>query len=57
MDLSLIIIASGFLGMYSLRVISEIIERLYYICCDIEDRKKEEEDKNNIPESVKHLYS
>ena len=64
MDISLIIICSGFLCAYSLSVISDVIEKLYNISCDIDDRKqaeedkrKEEEDKNKISESVKHLFS
>ena len=57
MDLSFIIISSAFLFMYSLSVVINGVETLYNIYCDAKDRSEEEEEKNNIPESVKHLYS
>ena len=57
MDTSLIIILSCFLISYSVRVGMYSFDILYNIWRDIEDRALEEADKNNIPESVKHLYS
>ena len=57
MDTSLIIILSGFLLVYGIKVSMYTIDTLYNISRDIEDRMREEADKNNIPESVKHLYS
>ena len=57
MDLSFIILSSAFLFMYSLKVVINGVDILYNIYCDAKDRAKEEEDKNNIPDSVKHLYS
>lgn len=57
MDFSFIILSSAFLFMYSLKVVVNGIDILYNIYCDAKDRAKEEEDKNNIPDSVKHLYS
>ena len=60
MDLALILLLSGFLFVYSVKVCIYSVDVLYAIHCDVEDRikeTKEEEDKNKIPESVKHLYS
>ena len=57
MDTSLIIILSGFLLVYGVKVGIYTIDTLYNISRDTEDRMREEADKNNIPESVKHLYS
>ena len=56
MDLSLIVLLSGFLFTYSVKVCVYSLNILYNIHCDANDRAKEE-DKNKIPESVKHLYS
>ena len=57
MDTSLIIILSGFLLVYGVKVGIYTMDTLYNISRDIEDRMREEAEKNNIPESVKHLYS
>ena len=57
MDTSLIIILSGFLLVYGVKVCIYTMDTLYNISRNIEDRMREEADKNNIPESVKHLYS
>ena len=57
MDTSLIIILSGFLLVYGVKVGIYTIDTLYNISRDTEDRMREEADKNNIPDSVKHLYS
>lgn len=57
MDISLIVLGYGFLLMYGLNVVVNGVDILYNIFCDVSDRLKEEEDKNKIPESVKHLYS
>lgn len=57
MDLSLIVLLSGFLFTYSVKVCVYSLNILYNIHCDVSDRAKEEENKNKIPESVKHLYS
>ena len=57
MDTSLIIILSGFLLVYGVKVGIYTMDTLYNISRDIEDRMREEAYKNNIPESVKHLYS
>ena len=57
MDTSLIIILSGFLLVYGIKVSMYSVNILYHMCCDANDRMREEADKNNIPESVKHLYS
>lgn len=60
MDTSLIILGSLFLLTYFTRTVFDSIEILYNIYTDIEDRQKEhqdEEDKNKLPDSVKHLYS
>ena len=59
-DTSLIILGSLFLLTYFTRTVFDSIEILYNIYTDIEDRQKEhqdEEDKNKLPDSVKHLYS
>ena len=60
MDTSLVILGSLFLITYITRTVFDSIEILYNIYTDIEDRQKEhqdEEDKNKLPDSVKHLYS
>ena len=60
MDTSLVILGSLFLITYITRTVFDSIEILYNIYADIEDRQKEhqdEEDKNKLPDSVKHLYS
>ena len=57
MDTSLIIILSGFLLVYGIKVGIYTMDTLYNISRDTEDRMREEADKNNMPESVKHLYS
>ena len=57
MDVSLIILGYGFLLMYGLNVVVNSMDTLYNIYCDVDDRSKEEDDKNKIPESVKHMYS
>ena len=60
MDTSLVILGSLFLLTYFTRTVFDSIEILYNIYTDIEDRQKEhqdEEDKNKLPDSVKHLYS
>ena len=60
MDLSAIVLLTGFLFVYGIKTCVYSVEVFYNIYCDSEDRKKEdkeEEDKNKIPESVKHLYS
>ena len=51
------IILTGFLLFYAINVISKVFERLYYISCDVDAKQKEEDDKNNIPDSVKRLYN
>ena len=57
MDVSLIILGYGFLLMYGLNVVVNSMDTLYNIYCDVDDRFKEDDDKNKIPESVKHMYS
>ena len=57
MDVSLIILGYGFLLMYGLNVVVNSMDTLYNIYCDVDDRSKEDDDKNKIPESVKHMYS
>ena len=60
MDTSLIVLGSLFLIAYITRTAFDSIEILYNIYADMEDRQKErqeEEDKNKIPDTVKHLYS
>lgn len=57
MDVSLIILGYGFLLMYGLNVVVNGMDTLYNIYCDVADRAKEEDDKNKIPDSVKHMYS
>ena len=57
MDTSLIVLGSLFIFVYFIRTSFDALEITYNILCDINDRTKEEEDKNKIPESVKHLYS
>jgi len=57
MDVSLIILGYGFLLMYGLNVVVNSIDTLYNIYCDVDDRSKEDDDKNKIPDSVKHMYS
>ena len=51
------VILTGFLLMYSIKVLVEAFNVLYYIACDVNEKQKEEEDKNNISDSVKRLYS
>lgn len=43
--------------LYGLNVLFNGINIMYSIYCDASDRKQEHEVKNNIPDSVKHLYS
>ena len=57
MDVSLIILGYGFLLMYGLNVVVNSMDTLYNIYCDVDDRSKDDDDKNKIPESVKHMYS
>ena len=57
MDVSLIILGYGFLLMYGLNFVVNGIDTLYNIYCDVDDRSKEDDDKNKIPDSVKHMYS
>ena len=57
MDVSLIILGYGFLLMYGLNVVVNSMDTLYNIYCDVDDRSKEDDDKNKIPDSVKHMYS
>lgn len=57
MDVSLIILGYGFLLMYGLNVVVNGMDTLYNIYCDVVERAKEEDDKNKIPDSVKHMYS
>ena len=57
MDTSLIVLGSLFIFVYFIRTSFDALEITYNILCDINDRTKEEEDKNKIPDSVKHLYS
>ena len=57
MDVSLIILGYGFLLVYGLNVVVNGMDTLYNIYCDVADRAKEEDDKNKIPDSVKHMYS
>lgn len=57
MDKSLVIISSCFLFVYAVNVCINGIDKLYNIAVDIEDREEEKEEKNKMPESVKHLYS
>ena len=57
MDVSLIILGYGFLLMYGLNVVVNSMDTLYNIYCDVDDRSKDDDDKNKIPDSVKHMYS
>lgn len=57
MELSLILSLVTFLFMYSLKVVIESIGTLYNIYVDAKDRAEDEDEKNKMPESVKHLYS
>ena len=57
MELFAKFILMGFLLMYSIKVLVEAFNVLYYIACDVNEKQKEEEDKNNISDSVKRLYS
>ena len=50
-------ILTGFLFFYALNVLVNAFNVLYYIACDVNEKQKEEEDKNNISDSVKRLYS
>ena len=51
------VILTGFLFFYALNVLVNAFNVLYYIACDVNEKQKEEEDKNNISDSVKRLYS
>lgn len=57
MELPLILSLVTFLFMYSLKVVIESIGTLYNIYVDAKDRAEDEDEKNKMPESVKHLYS
>ena len=57
MELFVKFILLGFLIMYSIKVLVNAFNVLYYIACDVNEKQKEEEDKNNISDSVKRLYS
>ena len=57
MEWSLTLLLSGFLFFYALNVIVNGFAILYNIACDVNERQKEEEDKNKISDSVKRLYS
>lgn len=64
MDTSLTVILSLFLLTYAVKVGTYCLNTFYDIAQDLADREKaaleaakEEEEKNKIPESVKHLYS
>lgn len=56
MDISLILISTGFLFMYTLKVFIYGIDTMYNIFINEKTRKEEEKEKE-IPESVKHLYN
>ena len=57
MELFAKFVLMGFLLMYSIKVLVNAFNILYYIACDVNEKQKEEEDKNNISDSVKRLYS
>ena len=57
MSLFIKLLLVGFLLLYAISVLTTAFEKLYYIACDANERAKEEEDKNDISESVKRLYS
>ena len=57
MELFVKFILLGFLIMYSIKVLVNAFNVLYYIACDVNEKQKEEEDKKIIDESVKRLYS
>ena len=57
MELFVKFVLLGFLIMYSIKVLVNAFNVLYYIACDVNEKQKEEEDKNNISDSVKRLYS
>ena len=57
MELFAKFILLGFLLMYSIKTLVNAFNVLYYIACDVNEKQKEEEDKNNISDSVKRLYS
>ena len=57
MEVALTLLLSGFLLFYALNVIVGVFEKLYYISCSINEKQQEEEEKNNVPDSVKRLYS
>ena len=60
MDTSLIVLLSVFLLIYAFYVTIQIIDKLYWICDDLNEKDKEEkenEKNKNIPESCKHIYS
>lgn len=60
MDTALIILLSIFLVIYAIYVANQVIDKLYWICADLNEKDKEEkenEKNKNIPESCKHIYS
>ena len=60
MDTSLIILLFVFLLIYAFYVTIQVIDKLYWICDDLNEKDKEEkenEKNKNIPESCKHIYS
>ncbi len=57
MELFAKFILMGFLLMYSIKTLANVFNILYYIGVDANGRAKEEDDKKNIPDSVKRLYS
>lgn len=57
MELALILSLVTFLFMYSLKVVVGSVGTLYNIYVDAKDRAEDEDEKNKMPESVKHLYS
>ena len=57
MSLFIKFVLVGFLFFYALNAIINTFNVLYYIGVDANGRAKEEDDKKNIPESVKRLYS
>ena len=57
MELFAKFILMGFLFFYALNVLVNAFNIMYYIGVDANGRAKEEDDKKNMPESVKRLYS
>ena len=57
MDLELTLILTGFLLFYAMNVIVNAVDKMYFIACDVDDRQKENEKEEDIPEIVKHMYS